>query len=132
MVTKRTAKAKGSAAERELLHMFYQAGWGAVRVAGSGSIPLEAPDIIAGSKKRSIAVEIKTCNNNRQYLKDQEIKDLLEFGRRFGCETWIGVKFSRRGWYFVPAHTLPSSGKHYVLSYQDAQERGRSFTRLTK
>lgn len=130
MVTRRTAKARGSAAERELLHKFYDAGWGAVRAAGSGSIPLEVPDIIAGHGSRSIAVEIKVCTDTRKYLMNQEIIDLLEFGKRFGCETWIGVKFLRRGWYFVPAHTLPSSGKHYVLSYEDALERGRSFEQL--
>ena len=129
-MSRRTAKARGSAAERELLHQFYDAGWGAVRAAGSGSIPLEVPDVIAGHDGRAVAVEAKYCRNNRQYFKDQEVKDLLSFGTRFGCETWVGVKFVRRGWYFVPAHTLMSSGKHFVLSYTDAQERGRDFSQL--
>lgn len=130
MASQRTAKARGSAAERELLHALYDAGWGAVRAAGSGSIPLEVPDIIAGHNSRTIAIEVKVSGNERQYFKNQEIIDLLAFGERMGCETWVGVKFLRKGWYFVPAHTLPSSGKNYVLSYQDATERGRSITQL--
>ncbi len=130
MGAQRTAKARGSAAERELLHALYLAGWGAVRAAGSGSIPLEVPDIIAGHESRTVAIEVKVCGNTRQYFKDQEIIDLREFGRRMGCETWVGVKFLRKGWYFVPAHTLLSSGKNYVLSYEDALERGRSIEQL--
>lgn len=130
MVNKRTAKARGSAAERELLHALYDAGWGAVRAAGSGSIPLEVPDIIAGSNGRVIAVEVKVCGNTRQYFSYTEVVDLRAFCERIGCEAWVGVKFLRRGWYFVPAQTLLSSGKNFVLSYEDAQERGRSIEQL--
>jgi len=130
MVTSKTAKARGSTAERELLHALYAAGWGAVRAAGSGSIPLEVPDIIAGHNGRTLAIEVKVCGSTRQYFKDQEIIDLRAFADRFGCEAWAGVKFLRKGWFFVPAHTLLSSGKNYVLNFQDAQERGRSITQL--
>ncbi len=132
MPSRRTAKARGSAAERELLHLFYDAGWGGVRAAGSGSVPLEVPDVIAGHDGRVVAVEAKYCKGDRQYLKDQEVNDLQTFAERFGAEAWVGVKFVRRGWYFVPAHTLLSSGKHYVLPYKDAQERGRNFEQLIR
>lgn len=130
MVTGRTAKARGAAAERELLHRFYDAGWGAVRAAGSGSIPIEAPDVIAGHGDRSLAVEIKVCGNDRQYLKNQEIVDLLAFGERFGAEPWVAVKFLRRGWFFILATDMDSSGKHWVISYDDAKRRGRGFEKL--
>ena len=130
MVTNKTAKARGSAAEREFLHALYEAGWGAVRAAGSGSIPLEVPDIIAGHEGRVIAVEVKVSGNSRQYFRNEEIVDLRAFAKRFSCEAWVGVKFLRKGWYFVPAHTLLSSGKNFVLSYEDAQERGRSIEQL--
>lgn len=124
------AKARGSAAERELLHMFYDNGWGGVRAAGSGSIPLEVPDVIAGHGKRTVAVEAKYCSKDRQYLKDQEVKDLLEFAFRFGCEAWIGVRYTRRGWWFVRATELVSSGKHFVVAYDAVTQSGLSFEEL--
>ena len=126
-MSRRTAKARGSAAERELLHKLYAEGWGAVRAAGSGSIPLEVPDIIAGTTNRTVAIEVKYCSKDRQYLKTQEVIDLIEFAYRFDCEAWIGVRFTRRGWHFLQAKHIKSSGKHYVVSYEDAQQRGLSF-----
>ena len=131
-MSRKTAKARGSAAERELLHKLYNEGWGAVRAAGSGSIPLEVPDIIAGTNNRTIAVEVKYCSKDRQYLRTQEVIDLIEFAHRFDCEAWIGVRYTRRGWYFLQAKHLKSSGKHYVVSYEDAQNRGLRFEELIK
>lgn len=130
MSRRSTAKARGSSAERELLHMFYDQGWGGVRAAGSGSIPLEVPDIIAGNNGRTLAVEVKYCSTQRQYLKNQEVQDLLEFAFRFGCEAWIGVRYTRRGWFFVRASQLTSSGKHFVLAYKDAQKDAIRFEEL--
>lgn len=130
MAGQRTAKARGSSAERELLHALYDHGWGAVRAAGSGSVPLEVPDIIAGGDGRVVAIEAKYCAGDRQYFTMQEITDLKEFSRRFGAEAWVAVKFTRRGWHLVPAHTLLSSGKNYVLSYADAKERARDIARF--
>ncbi len=131
-MSRRTAKARGSTAERELLHMLYDEGWGAVRAAGSGSIPLEVPDVIAGTTNRTIAIEIKYCSKDRQYLRTQEVIDLIEFAHRFDCEAWVGVRFTRRGWHFLQAKHLKSSGKHYVVSYADAQKRAQSFEELIK
>ena len=110
--------------------MLYDEGWGAVRAAGSGSIPIEAPDIIAGSGERSVAIEVKYCSKDRQYLRTQEVLDLLEFADRFGCEAWIGVRFTRRGWHFLKAKHLKSSGKHYVVAYESALKRADSFEEL--
>lgn len=129
-MSRRTAKARGSAAERELLHKLYEEGWGAVRAAGSGSIPLEVPDIITGTTGRTLAIEVKYCSKDRQYLKTQEVIDLIEFAHRFDCEAWIGVRFTRRGWFFLQAKHLKSSGKHYVVSHADALQRAQTFEQL--
>lgn len=107
--------------------MLYDEGWGAVRAAGSGSIPVEAPDVIAGTTGRSVAVEIKYCSKDRQYLRTQEVLDLLEFADRFDCEAWVAVRFTRRGWHFLKAKHLKSSGKHYVVAYESALKRAKSF-----
>ena len=38
---------KGASFERELVHRFRNSGWAAVRAAGSGTIAVLVPDIIA-------------------------------------------------------------------------------------
>lgn len=130
MASRRRAKQRGSTAERELLKKLYAEDWGAVRAAGSGSIPLEVPDIIAGHAGRVVAIEVKYCSGDRQYLKNQEIIDLKEFARRFGCEAWIGVRFTRRGWHFIRAEDMRSTGKHYGISYKEAEASALSFEQL--
>lgn len=132
MSKRRNAKARGSSAERELLHKLYDEGWGAVRAAGSGSIPLEVPDVIAGNNGRVLAIEAKYCSTNRQYLSKQEVADLLAFSFRFGCEAWIGVRFTRKGWYFIRAAELISSGKNYVVSREEAETNALRFEELIK
>ncbi len=126
-MSKRTAKARGSAAERELLHKLHDCGWAVVRAAGSGSTSVEAPDVIAGKKGMFLAIEIKYCSKERQYLRYEEIIDLIEFATRASCEAWIAVRYIRKGWTFVKAAELQSSGKNYVIV---RGEHGISFEEL--
>ena len=46
-------KSKGINAERELIHKFWGVGWGAVRVAGSGSMRYPSSDILAANRSNS-------------------------------------------------------------------------------
>ena len=48
-------KSKGSKAERDLIHMFWAKGFGAMRAAGSGSTQHPSPDVIAGNGKTFFA-----------------------------------------------------------------------------
>jgi Holliday junction resolvase len=61
-------KAKGSNAERELVHMFWDKGWAAIRVAGSGSSQYPSPDVLAGNNLRKLAVECKASGELNKYI----------------------------------------------------------------
>ncbi len=121
-------KAKGSKAERELFHQLWNNGWGAVRIAGSGSTTRPSPDILASNASRVIAVECKAIKAKNKYFPVEEIQQLLEFSAAFGAEPWVGVRFDNIGWYFVHADDIPSSkGKSFRVSLDFAQKRGLSF-----
>ena len=54
-------KGKGGRTERELIHMFYNTNiFMPLRVAGSGSTTLPAPDFLVGGKGRVLAIEFKS------------------------------------------------------------------------
>ena len=72
------SKAKGSNVERELINMFWESGWGAIRVAGSGSMRFPSPDVLASNKLRNIAIECKFVNKEKKYFPKERIRVLLE------------------------------------------------------
>tara|TARA_Y100000310_G_C20644664_1_gene795887 strand:- start:1387 stop:1758 length:372 start_codon:yes stop_codon:yes gene_type:complete len=107
-------KEKGSRAERELLHKFFDIGWICVRAAGSGSIPLPCPDLLAGKGGRSLAIECKSTKKLKKYLTKQEVEDLIRFSEMFGAEAIVGLRVDRNGWSFFDAKDLKFTGKFYV------------------
>lgn len=125
------AKAKGSAAERDLIHLFWEKGWAAIRVAGSGSNAYPSPDIIASNNLRKIAIEVKATSGDAQYITKEQIGQLQEFSQRFGAEPWVGVRFDNRGWYFVSLEELRETSAAFVLDYDKATSLGMSFDDLT-
>lgn len=126
-----SAKSKGISAERELIHRFWKTNdWTACRVAGSGSIKYPAPDVIAQSAKRHLAIECKALKGEYQYFGAEEIADLQVFAQRSGSEAWVGVRFNREDWRFVAIHAIPTTEKQYVVSKVFAFENGKQFERL--
>lgn len=128
----RTRKSRGSAAERELVHMFWDAGWAAFRAPASGSMDYELPDVIAGSGSRKIGVEVKLTKDGTKYFTRGEVDSLLAFCRKFGCECWLGVKFLRKGWYFVSPEDARLTASSYAVSYEDALRKGLTFEELVR
>ena len=126
------SKRKGCNAERELLHMFFNAGWVCIRAAGSGSIPLPNPDLLAGKSGKLLAIECKFVKGKAKYLKEQEIKDLVKFAKKIGAKPLIGLKFSNRGWYFISPKLLKKKKNSYAISYETAKEKGLNFKSLLK
>jgi len=61
-------KRKGSRFERELLNLFWESGFAAIRVAGSGSSSNPSPDLVAGNGKKFYAVEVKMRKNLPLYI----------------------------------------------------------------
>ena len=128
------SKSKGSRTERELIHLFYEAGWGSCRMAGSGSTTLPSPDIIAGKPGRFLAIECKSGKNTHiRYIKEEQIKELNEFSSRFGAESFLAVRFDREGWYFLkPEQLMRTKSGVYAVSLKLAQEKGLSFDSLIR
>ncbi|MFC1741214.1 Holliday junction resolvase Hjc [Nanoarchaeota archaeon] len=123
-------KSKGIGAERELIHLFWNNGWSACRVAGSGSTKYPAPDVIAGNNVRKVAIECKATRDIRQHFSRKEIEELKEFSGLFGAEPWVGVRFDRLKWYFVTMDDLNENEGGYSISLQNAKLKGFLFEEL--
>lgn len=125
------SKNKGTRAERELLHMFYDTEkWICLRAPGSGNIPIPSPDLLAGNGIRHLAIECKSVKKNSKYLSKQEITDLKTFANKFGAEPWIGIRFDNIGWYFLTLQDLKKSGKMYAVTLELAKRKGLNFKEL--
>lgn len=127
------SKAKGGRTERELIKMFFDTGvYAALRVAGSGSTPLPAPDLLVGGKGRVLAIECKS-GKKRRYIQPEQIRELKEFAAKFGAEAWVAARFDREGWYFLNIADLHvSKGGNYAVDVEIAKEKGVSFEQLVK
>ena len=117
-------KAKGTKGERELVKMFNEAGWAAIRIAGSGSSQYPSPDLLAGNAIRRLAIECKVTKENKKYFQKTEIAQLDFFSKHFGAESWVGMKFPNSPWYFLMLEDLNDTGKCYSVSLELAKRRG--------
>jgi len=124
-------KGKGGRTERELIHLFHDTGnFAPIRIAGSGSTPLPAPDIVVGGKGKVFAIECKSGKKER-YIDPQQIKELLEFSAKFGAIPLVGVRFDREGWWFLAVNDLKQSkAGNYRVDLELAKEKGVSFNEL--
>ena len=129
----RNKKAKGTAAENELIHMFWETNkWVCVRVAGSGSTQFPSPDILASRGDKKIVMEVKHVNAAKKYFTGQEIRDLQYFAQMFGAESWVGVKFEGNQWFFLPSSELDETKSgNYVISLIDMKRKGFKFEEMT-
>lgn len=124
-------KSKGTRAERELIHLFWNSGWTAVRVAGSGSMQFPSPDIIAGNAARKLAIECKATKEITHYTSGEQVENLKKFCRLSGSEGWLGIRFDNMKWYFLSLEDLnETEGNNYSISIELAKRRGLSFEQL--
>ena len=124
------AKAKGTNAERELIHLFWANKWAALRVAGSGSMTYPCPDIIASNATRTLAIECKSSGDLTRHLPKAQVEDLVTFAKIFGAEPWIGARFNDMKWAFFSIEDLNKSEKGYSVSVRMIKEKGLSFEQL--
>ncbi len=120
------AKAKGTDAERELVHLLWANAWAAARVAGSGSIKYPVPDILASKDKRNLAIECKVTKSENQYLTKEEVADLKKFAGITGAEPYIAVRFAREDWRFLSPGDLDVTPTQFVVSKKLALEHGKA------
>ncbi|MBX4196889.1 hypothetical protein KW805_04850 [Candidatus Pacearchaeota archaeon] len=124
-------KAKGANAERELVRLFTEQGWRAVRVAGSGVNDDSPCDIIAAkSGRHGYTIEAKSSKSARIYITRQQIQDFMLFSHNIGLTPVIAVRFNRQGWIFLDPSFLVDSGKNWVISLETALEKGKRFSQF--
>jgi Holliday junction resolvase len=123
-------KSKGTNAERDLIHKFNDAGWVAIRSAGSGSMKYPSPDILAGNNLRRLAIECKAVNDIKKYLTKKEVDELVFFANKFGAEPWIAVRFDRLDWFFLMIEDLETTNSSYAVDIKRAKDKGLSFEQL--
>ncbi|MBR9683449.1 Holliday junction resolvase [Candidatus Woesearchaeota archaeon] len=124
-------KAKGTRAERELIHMFWQTeDWSAHRIAGSGSNKYPSPDIISGNNNRILAIECKTLKKGKKYFNSEEIKQLIIFCNKFGAEPWLAIRFDHKPWHFFKPEELENTGSCFAISQDLIKNKGMTFQKL--
>ena len=124
-------KSKGTRAERELLHLFWENSWAAMRAAGSGSTTRPSPDILASKNNKSLAIECKSIKSKSHHFNKKEINELILFSEIFGAEPIIGMRFDNVGWFFLNAKKIPKNKNgNYTVSLSLSKTYGSSFKDL--
>ncbi|MCK4883640.1 MAG: hypothetical protein KAS30_02090, partial [Candidatus Diapherotrites archaeon] len=113
--------------ERELMHLFFNEGFSVVRIAGSGTSPLPAPDIIAIKDGRIVAVECKARKAKNLAITIGQIGELTEWAEKAGGECWVAWKVPRKGWFFLKPEQMRNTGKFFTISLKNAMEKGLLF-----
>ncbi|MDO8459502.1 MAG: Holliday junction resolvase Hjc [Nanoarchaeota archaeon] len=124
-------KSKGSKAERELVKLFTEQGWRAVRVAGSGVLDESPCDLIAAKAgRKGFAVEAKSSKKSTIYITKDQINDFILFSTNIGLKPVIATRFNREGWLFVSPKYLKDTGKFWAVSLATAKEKGKRFSQF--
>jgi Holliday junction resolvase len=125
-------KKKGIDAERQLLSMFWDNEWVAIRVAGSGSMRHPSPDLLTSNGERILCIEVKVTSSECQYFSKKEIEELKFFSSKFKAEPWTCVKFKNKEWFFFILEDLHENEKQFRISLKDAQLKGIKFEEIIK
>lgn len=123
-------KAKGSKVERELIQLFTEKTWRAVRVAGSGVGDDSPCDLIAAKSGRGFTIEVKSSKKSSIYITKQQIDDFITFSHILGLTPVIAVRFNREGFIFLAPEQLKDTGKYWGVSLKDAKENGKKFSQF--
>lgn len=115
---------KGAKAERELIHFLYSQGFAISRSAGSGTISLPAPDVIALKKDRKLAFECKFWSAQYLNITNTQMKELLFWRETAGIDLFIGWKIPRKGWRFLTPEQFKKNPKGFLISQKKALRKG--------
>jgi Holliday junction resolvase len=117
---------KGTRTERELFNKLWEKGYGVMRSPASGGARKhQQPDILFSDGDMLFAVECKSTSKKRVYIEKKEIKDLLEFCKRFGSMALIGLRFDREDWVIIdPGNLVDTGGKNFRADKERAMKKG--------
>lgn len=124
-------KAKGSRVERELIDVFTENSWRAVRVAGSGVGEDSPCDLLAAKfGRKGFAIEVKSSKKNIIYITKNQIEDFILFSSIIGLKPVIALRFNYEGWLFIDPKDLKDTGKYWAVSLEAAKEKGSRFSQF--
>lgn len=126
---------KGISAERQLVKLFWENDFAALRVpaSGAGAKSYPKPDVVVGNGQKYYAFEVKTSNSEKIYLRNDEIDDLISFSKTFGCDPYVAVRFKTksRDWRFFPIHAIRRTfSDNYVIDYDKDFIKGKQIIQL--
>lgn len=124
-------KAKGSKIERELFDIFIKNNYRCVRVAGSGVMENADCDLLAGkSGNKKYAIEVKSSKKPVKYISKKQIESFIVFCLIFDLTPVIALRFNREGWIFINPKDLRDSGKNWVITLEEAKQKGKKFSQF--
>ncbi|KXA99378.1 hypothetical protein AKJ47_01130 [candidate division MSBL1 archaeon SCGC-AAA261G05] len=108
---------KGTRAERELANLLWNNSFAVMRSPASGSGRKNPqPDLLASDGTRVIGIEVKSTSRDKVYIPEEEVEELEEFCKKFGCEPLFGVRFDRLGWIFPCPEDCERTEKSYKVT----------------
>ncbi|MCX8189698.1 MAG: Holliday junction resolvase Hjc [Candidatus Diapherotrites archaeon] len=123
---------KGANAERELLGMFYSAGFAVVRVAGSGASKYPEPDCLALKKEKKFAFECKARSGKYLNIPKEQLESLVAWANQAGLTAYIAWKMPRKGWLFIKPACFVLRKKGYAISMDAALRLGQTFEDISQ
>ena len=122
---------KGTDAERELLQMFWDHDFAALRGPGSGVSRNPCPDVLAGNGEKYFALECTSSTSDYVHLTHDEIVKLVTFAQKFGAVPYVAVRFEGRDWVFLDIGKIQyTRGKNFKVSKDFAYKDGKRFEEL--
>lgn len=116
--------AKGSRAERELIHYFTEHGYSVIRAAGSGVNSL-SPDLLLFKRGNQYAIEAKAHETMNLGLDREQFMGLKRWEENTGITTMVGWRKNREDWLFVPLTVFKENEKTFTLNWEQAKMVGR-------
>ncbi|MEM4598463.1 MAG: Holliday junction resolvase Hjc [Candidatus Diapherotrites archaeon] len=123
---------KGANAERELLGMFYNAGFAVVRVAGSGASKFPEPDCLVFRKEKKFAFECKARSGKYLNIAKEQLESLTAWADKAGLCAYVAWKIPRRGWLFIKPECFALRKKGYAIDINAALRLGKTFEDLAQ
>src|SRR3989338_4199688 len=124
-------KSKGANVERQLVKLFTENGWRALRVAGSGVNDDSPCDLIAGKVgKKGYTIEAKSSKQKNIYITKSQIEDFMRFSLMLGLQPALAIRFNNNGWIFLYPAQMGDTGNNWVVSLKNAKTNGRRFSQF--
>ncbi|BCS90683.1 MAG: Holliday junction DNA helicase [Candidatus Micrarchaeota archaeon] len=114
---------KGADRERELLNLFIDNGFVAIRAAGSGVNSL-SPDLIVFKNKIGAIIECKAVSKKILYIRKEQIETLKRWSSESSIRSYLAWRINRVGWRFIEIKDLKELNDSFAISKDHMIEKG--------